>query len=99
MCQAITTSLRATATVATLAPRFALIRSAKARSGPVVRAACRAASTSGWRASPGALLGDPAVACSLRAGLAHARVEPEVGDELSGGWEAGDLADCGHHAA
>ena len=39
------------------------------------------------------LLGDPAVPGRLCAGLAHARVEAEVADQLPGGREAADVAD------
>src|SRR6266545_4711944 len=95
MCQAITASLRATATVATLPPRREAIRWWKARKGPGVRVACQAASTSTCRVSPGSLLGDPAVPGRFRAGLEHARVEAEVADQLPGGREAADVADRG----
>lgn len=44
----------------------------------------------------GVLLGDPPVAGGLVAGLAHARVEAEVGDEVACGREAGGVADRGH---
>jgi hypothetical protein len=99
MCQAITASLRATATVAMLRPRREATRWWKTRSGPVVRAACQAASTSTWRASPGALLGDSAVPGWFRSRLAHPRVEAEVADQLPSGREAPDVADCGQQRA
>jgi hypothetical protein len=39
------------------------------------------------------LLGDPPVPGWLDTGLAYARVEAEVADQLPGGWEAADVAD------
>ena len=40
-----------------------------------------------------ALLGDPSVRRGLAAGLAHPRVEPEIGDQLLGSAEAREVAD------
>src|SRR6266536_4666871 len=93
MCQAITASLRATATAAMLPPRRAATRSWKARSGPGVRVACQAASTSTCRVSPGPCLEIRPCRAGLRTGLTHARVEAEVADQLPGAREAADLAD------
>src|SRR6184192_4427555 len=94
MCQAITASLRATATVAMLPPRRAATRWWKARSGPAVRAACQAASTSTCRVSPRpCLLIRPCRAGSTPDWLA--RVEAEVADQLAGAREAADVADRG----
>src|SRR6266516_741186 len=84
MCQAITASLRATATVATLPPR----RAGGARGVPGCfdqHVPCLA----------GALLADPSVPGRLHTRLAHARVEAEVADQLAGAREAADVADRG----
>src|SRR5712691_3645186 len=94
MCQAITASLRATATVAMLPPRREAIRWWKARKGPGVRVTCQAASTSTCRVSPGPCFEiRPCRAGSVPDWLT--RVEAEVADQLPGGREAADLADRG----
>jgi len=92
-----TAILRATATVAMLAPRRARIRSPNARSGPGVRTADHAASTSRCLASEGALLGDPAVTGGGRSRLADPGVESEVAHQVPRRREPGDVTDGSHH--
>jgi hypothetical protein len=43
------------------------------------------------------VLGDPSVHGGTSSRLAHARVEPEVADQLGGRSEAAEVADCGHN--
>jgi len=72
------------------------MRLANACNGPAVRAADFAASQSTWRTSEAPLLGDPAVAGGLRAGLPHPWVKAEIPDEVARHGEASDVSDLGH---
>src|SRR6266545_2585943 len=81
-----------------LAPRLERIRSPNARSGPGVRIAAHAASTSRCLASEEPRLEMPPCRAGADPRLADPGVEPEVGDEVPRRGEPSDVSDGSHHS-